>query len=73
MDSVYILWFVHEWKDEDREDDELLIGVYSTEDDARAAIERLKDKRGFSSMPESFLISKYQLNKDHWTDGYIVD
>lgn len=52
MDSVYILWFVHEWEDEDREDDELLIGVYSTEADARAAIERLKDKRGFSAMPE---------------------
>lgn len=73
MDSVYILWFVHEWEDEDREDDELLIGVYSTEADARAAIERLKDKRGFSAMPEGFLISMYQLNKDHWTDGYIVD
>lgn len=73
MDSVYILWFVHEWEEKDRENDELLIGVYSTEDDARAAIERLKDKRGFSSMPEGFLISRYQLNKDHWTDGYIVD
>ena len=73
MDSVYILWFVHQWKDEDREDDELLIGVYATEADAQAAIERLKDKRGFSSMPEGFLISKYKLNQDHWTDGYIVD
>ena len=73
MESVYILWFVHEWEDEEREDDELLIGVYSTEADAQAAIERLKDKRGFSLMPEGFQMVKYQLNKDHWTDGYIVD
>ena len=57
MNSVYILWFVHEWEDAEREDDELLIGVYATEADARAAIERLKDKCGFSSMPEGFLIS----------------
>jgi hypothetical protein len=73
MESVYILWFVHEWDDKDREDDELLIGVYTTESDAQAAVERLKDKRGFSSMREGFTICKYRLNEDHWTEGYIVD
>ena len=73
MESVYILWFIHEWEDEDREDDELLIGVYKTEADAQAAIERLKGQRGFSLMPQGFQICRYELNKDHWTEGYIVD
>ena len=71
--DVYMLWFIHEWEDRDREDEELLIGVYATEADAQAAIARLKDKRGFSSKPEGFKIFKYKLNQDHWTEGYIVD
>ncbi len=69
---VYLLWFVKEMP-EGEEDVELLIGVYSSDAEARAAIERLKDKRGFADFQEGFQICSYELNHDHWTDGFIMD
>ena len=41
---------------EDEEDVELLIGVFETEEEARAAIERGKQKPGFVDFPEGFQI-----------------
>jgi hypothetical protein len=69
MDSVVLLWHVREVPDGD--DDEKLIGVYRTEDDARAAIDRLKDKPGFRDLPAGFQCHTYQLNRDGWTEGFI--
>jgi hypothetical protein len=44
VDSVFLLWYVHA---PDRANEaELLIGVYSNQVEAKAAIERLKDKPG---------------------------
>ncbi len=72
QDAVFVLWFVREF--EDRDDHEMLIGVYRTEDDARAAIARVAGKPGFVDFPDGFQICPYELNADHWTDGYkIVD
>jgi hypothetical protein len=69
--KVYLLWFVQER--DDSEDCELLIGVYSSEPKAKEAIERVKEKRSFADFPEGFQIHAYQLDQDHWTDGFIVD
>ena len=69
--TVHLLWFVNEMAD--REDAELLIGVYSDEAEARAAIQRLKDQKGFVDFPEGFQIHAYELNRDHWTEGFICD
>jgi hypothetical protein len=44
---VHLLWFAKEMP-EGEEDIELLIGVYSSEAEAKAAIERVKNKRGFA-------------------------
>ena len=71
MTTVYLLWFVQEREDVD--DCELLIGVYATEDDAKAAIGRVKGAKGFSDFPEGFQIHPYDLGKDHWAEGFIVD
>jgi hypothetical protein len=71
MNSVWLLWFVHN-RDAEGED-ELLLGVYRTEQDAKAAIDRLATKRGFVDEPSGFEICEYELNKDHWTEGFIVD
>ena len=68
---VCLLWFVQE-KAEGK-DTELLIGVYSNEAEARAAIQRLKDKPGFAAFQEGFQIHPRELNRDHWSDGFIVD
>ncbi len=71
MNSVFLLWFVHARDNDD--EDELLIGVYGSEADAKAAITRLANERGFVDEPEGFEICEYELNKDHWTEGFIVD
>ncbi|HTD21515.1 MAG TPA: hypothetical protein VK738_02610 [Terriglobales bacterium] len=68
MTNVYLLWFVQE-----RDDCELLIGVYSSESEAKAAIERVKDQPGFVEFLEGFQIHPYQLDRDSWTKGFIVD
>ena len=70
MDSVVILWHVQEVPD--GHDEEKLIGVYRNEDDARAAIGRLRDKPGFRELPEGFQYYTYQLNRDGWTEGYVT-
>ena len=68
---VHLLWYVNEMAE--REDAELLIGVYSSETEAKSAIQRLKDKPGFGTFPEGFQIHAYELNRDHWTEGFVVD
>jgi len=73
MEGVFLLWYVHEFEDEGRDDEELLIGVYRTEEGAKAAIKRLSDQPGFGDRPEGFQICPYELDRDHWTKGYIVD
>jgi len=70
MNQVFLLWHVHEF--EDREDDEKLIGVYRSEDDAKAAIERVRTQPGFADTPNGFQICPYELNLDHWTEGYVT-
>jgi hypothetical protein len=68
---VYGLWFVRE-RDE-AEDIELLIGMYETEADAKAAIDRVAAKHGFVDFPDGFQIHGYELGRDGWVDGFIGD
>ncbi len=68
MDSVYILWHT---RDLNGEDNEKLIGVYRSEEDAKAAIERLKDKPGFKEAQDAFEVHKYLLNRTGWEEGFI--
>ena len=68
-ESVFLLWYVQE---RDGKNADLLIGVYCTEADAEAAIDRLKSKAGFMAAPEGFRINRYELNRDHWEDGYVT-
>jgi hypothetical protein len=69
MDSVFILWYVIAPDTED--ENECLIGVYRTDEDANAAIERLKNQPGFRDSLQGFQIVPYELNQDHWTEGYV--
>ena len=69
MKLVYLLWF--EQERETGEDIELLIGVYASETDARAAIELVKDQPGFREYPEGLQIHERQLGEASWTEGFI--
>jgi len=70
-EAVYLLWFEREIPDCD--DCELLIGVYSSETEAKAAIDRVKGQKGFVDYPQGFHIYRYEVNQDHWTAGFVVD
>ena len=54
------------------ENDEKLVGVYRTEDHAKAAIDRVKNKPGFRDASGAFEIAKYELDKDHWAEGFVT-
>jgi hypothetical protein len=69
--SVWVLWFQQE-RGSDK-DTELLIGIYRSEEAARAAIDRVKDQLGFRAFPQGFVVSEYTLDNDHWTEGFVRD
>lgn len=67
-EQVFLLWHVHDLGN--GHDDEKLIGVYRTEDEAKAAIKRLCTQPGFVDAPSGFQICAYRVDEDHWTEGY---
>jgi homoserine kinase type II len=68
-DSVFLVWHVHQT---DGGDDEKLIGVYSTMEDAEAAVRRSRVQPGFRDFPDGFELDEYELNRDHWTEGFVT-
>jgi homoserine kinase type II len=71
MDTVYL---VHHWTDRHTDDEKaLFIGVYSTEQRAQEAVERLKKQPGFCDTPEAFFVEGYEVNQDNWTEGYVTE
>mgnify|MGYP006908289118 CR=1 FL=1 len=48
-----------------------MIGVYSEEKYAKEAIRRLNCKPGFSDSPSQFFIDAYELDHDHWSEGFV--
>ena len=72
MTNVFVLQHIHSTSNGDDEDDDVkLIGVYSTELQARAAIARLSSLPGFRDHAHGFHITAQELDKDEWTEGFI--
>ncbi|MFN8395022.1 MAG: hypothetical protein U0176_10275 [Bacteroidia bacterium] len=67
MESVFIVH--HSYEQGDCEETKL-IGIYSSRLKAEEAVERLRLQPGFKRMPEHFSIDCYQLDEDHWTEGF---
>jgi hypothetical protein len=67
--DVYVLQ--HEYETEEYEDSKF-IGVYSTFEQAQAAIERLKVMPGFVDYPDGLVIDPYTLDEDHWKEGFVT-
>ena len=68
MTRVYVLQHVHSV--DDGAEDVKFIGVYSSRENAAAAITRLSQAAGFSEAPAGFHIDEYQVDKDQWIEGY---
>lgn len=68
--KVYVVQHV---RDEDSPDEDVkLIGVYSSEEKARQAVTRLTPLSGFRDFPNGFYIGGYELDEDHWTEGFVT-
>jgi hypothetical protein len=84
MQTTYLLQHLHLLPQ--GEEDVKIIGIYASRDAALAAIERLKDQPGFADFSalisladlssdgahEGFYIDEYNLDEDHWTEGYVT-
>jgi len=69
MGIVYILW--HSYEDDEHEDSKL-IGVYSSHELAESAKQNVIKQPGFHIYPNGFIIDKYEINQDNWTEGFVV-
>jgi len=82
--KVYVLQHLVEYSD--GSEDVKMIGVYSTYERAKEAVERLKDQPGFKDNPgirdplnesgnlvSGFYIDEYALDEDHWREGFGFD
>ena len=65
--AVFVLQHSYEldWCDETK-----FIGVYRTRESAEAAIARLRLEPGFQTRPDDFSIDRYELDQDHWVEGF---
>ena len=68
--TVFVLQ--HARPRDDGEESVKLIGVYSSRAAAEAAIARLRQQPGFSEWPDEFHLDPYELDVDHWTEGFGV-
>lgn len=69
MNSVFVLHHLH--SDDEYGDDAKFIGVYRSRANAEAAIARLSVQPGFRDHCHGFTIDEYELDKDHWCEGFV--
>lgn len=70
MTDVFLVHHVHQLPDD--EEDVKLLGVFSSEENAALAIDCARDLPGFSEAPDGFSVSKYQVDKRTWTEGFVT-
>lgn len=50
-----------------------VIGIYSSYKKAKKVVKKYKKKQGFNRFPEEcFSIDRYELNKNHWKEGFVT-
>jgi len=69
MKTVFVVF--HVAREDEPDEDIKLIGVYSDRQLAIAATTDLKDLPGFRDYPNGFHIDEYQVDKNHWVEGFI--
>lgn len=68
MKYVYLLQHSYEVNEYD---ETKIIGVYISEKKALDVIEQYKTLPGFKEYSDCFYIDKYELDKNHWEEGFI--
>lgn len=68
---LYILWHSYQPNPEVDHDEEKFIGIYSTEEKAKAATEQLRTQPGFRDYPDAFEIHPQQVDATSWDEGFV--
>jgi hypothetical protein len=71
MKIAFLLWHTRETTGFG--DDAKMIGVYSSEEAAQAAKRRSALLPGFRDHPDGFIIDRYQVDNDNWTEGFGIE
>ena len=71
METVFILQHARP-ETENRMEDVKFIGAYSSKASAQVAVQRLQTQPGFRDYPDHFTIDAYEIDEDHWAEGFIV-
>jgi len=83
VQSVFVLQHLHVFSLED--EDYKFIGVYSSHDSARRAVDRLRLQPGFRDFPAlvadigagpaeggGFYLNEHRLDEDSWQEGFVT-
>jgi len=81
MKKIYLLEHLHIM--DDKTEDLKTIGIYSTYEEGKEAVERLKNQPGFSNFPKivnldeedyisGFYLVEYELDQDNWKEGFVT-
>ncbi len=62
----------HSHSFDDGTEDVKPIGVYSTRVAAQSAVQRVSVLKGFANNSDGFSIDEYEIDRDHWTEGYVT-
>ncbi len=78
MEKIYQVWHfrISEIEDFDWDNKKQApqrLGVYSSEQNAQAAVERLHERPEFAQWPDGFRICECFLDNDSWVDGFVVE
>ena len=73
MNDSVMIWLAWHESETDGCREFKLIGVFSTRERARAAIDARRGKPGFADTPDGFDMAVYELDRDTaWRDGFIT-
>jgi len=73
--KVYLLQHSYEYEiyEDIKTEETKIIGIYSTEENAKMAKAHLRLKKGFNRFPDDcFYIDEYELDKNHWIEGFVT-
>ena len=69
---VYVLQHSYDYGENFGYQETKFLGVFSTEQEAQKAVEYYKTLDGFKGYPDDFYIDEIEVDKKHWTEGFIT-
>ena len=72
MKHIYLLWHTHISENLCNKEDVKLLGTFSSKELAKNAENSAKSLAGFKDTVDGFHISEYEIDKRHWTEGFVT-